>query len=322
VVTSLKRQLVLATGLAFLTGAVRPAAAQEPTPIHLASVTNDTCSAVLYAIRAGLFRKAGLNVDFEGFTSGAATSAAVVGGSAQFGQSSLVTLIQAHARGIPFTLIAPSGLITSDVMYAAAIVRKDSPIKTGRDLNGKTFAVPALMDLNQIAAMAWIDQTGGDSKTVKFIEMPVSSTIAAIEDGRIDSGQIGTPGLTIALDGGKTRVLAQIFNALGKQFENTVWFTTTDYATAHPDVVAQFAAVMRDASVYANAHHAETQALIADYLKVDPHILARMTRVEFAEYLRARDIQPLIDAAVKYKAIDKAFPAQDIISPLALKAPR
>jgi NitT/TauT family transport system substrate-binding protein len=301
--------------LALLTGTVRPVAAQQLTPVHLASVTNDTCSAVLYAIKAGLFRKAGLDVDFQGLTSGAAASAAVVGGSAQFGQSSLVTLIDAHTRGIPFTLVAPSGLITSNVMYAAAIVRKDSPIKSARDLDGKTFAVPALMDLNQIAAMAWIDQNGGDSRTVKFIEMPVSSTIAAIEEGRIDSGQVGTPGLTIALDGGKTRVLAQIFNALGKQFENTVWFTTTGYATAHPDVVAQFAAVM-------HAHHAETQALIAEYLKVDPRILASMTRVEFADYLRARDIQPLIDAAVKYKAIDRTFPAQDIISPLALKAPR
>ena len=62
-------------------------------------------------------------------------------------------------------------------MYAAAIVRKDSPIKTGRDLNGKTFAVPALMDLNQIAAMAWIDQTGGDSRTVKIVEIPASTAV-------------------------------------------------------------------------------------------------------------------------------------------------
>jgi hypothetical protein len=47
-----------------------------------------------------------------------------------------------------------------------------------------------------------------------------------------------------------------------------------------------------------------------------------MARVEFAETLDPHDIQPLIDAAAKYKAIDRAFPAQEMISPLALGAKR
>jgi ABC-type nitrate/sulfonate/bicarbonate transport system substrate-binding protein len=128
--------LVLATLLV----APRPVGAQELTTITIASVTNDTCSAILYAMKLGLFAKAGLNVDFQPMTSGAAASAAVAGGAAQFGLSSLVTLIDAHTRGVPFTLVAGGGLITSDSLYAAALVRKDSPIATAADLSGKTFA--------------------------------------------------------------------------------------------------------------------------------------------------------------------------------------
>ena len=108
----LSRILLALALLAIVPGA---AAAQDLPTITLASVTNDTCSAVLYAIKAGLFKKAGLNVEFQGMTSGAAASAAVAGGAAQFGHSSLVTLIDAHARGIPFTLVAASGIITSNV---------------------------------------------------------------------------------------------------------------------------------------------------------------------------------------------------------------
>ncbi len=33
-------------------------------------------------------------------------------------------------------------------------------------------------------------------------------------------------------------------------------------------------------------------------------------------------IQPLVDVAAKYKAIDKPFPAQELFSPYALKPPR
>jgi NitT/TauT family transport system substrate-binding protein len=297
----------------------RPIAAQELSTIHVASVSNDTCSAILYAMKLGLFAKAGLNVDFQAMSSGAAASAAVAGGAAQFGLSSLVTLIDAHSRGVSFTLVAGGGLITSDSLYAAALVRKDSPMKTGADLNGKTFAVPAIKDLNQIAAMAWADQNGGDSRTVKFIELSASATIPAIEDGRVDAGNVGTPALTIALEGGKTRVFAKIFDAIGKRFENVGWFTTTDYVKANPDIVTRFAGVMRQANVLANGHHAETAALLAEYFKGDPQLYARMARVEFPEYLDARDIQPLIEVAAKYKAIDRSFPAQELISPLALK---
>jgi NitT/TauT family transport system substrate-binding protein len=293
---------------------VRP---QDLPTIHIASVTNDTCSAILYAMKVGLFQKAGLNIDFEGMSSGAAASAAVAGGSAQFGQSSLVTLIDAHARGVPFTLVAPSGIITRGSLYAAALVRSDSPIKTAADLNGKIFAVPAIKDLNQIAAMAWVDQNGGDSRTLKFIELSAPASIAAIEDGRVDAANVGTPTLTLALEGGKTRIMAQVFDAFGNRFANTGWFTTIDYAKNNPDIVTRFAGVMRQAAQLANSHRAETAALLADYFKGDPKVYARMARVQFAVTLDPHDIQPLVDAAVKYKAIDHAFPAQELISPLA-----
>lgn len=313
------RRTVLASALAVLTCAPRTVRAQDLPKIRIATLTNDTASAILLAVKEGLLRKAGLDVELTGMSSGATISSAVAGGAAQFGQSSLVTLIDAHTRGVPFTLVAPSGLITHDVVYAAAIVRKDSPIKTARDLNGKTFAVPALLDLNQIAAMAWMDQNGGDSKTVKFIELSSPATIAAIEDGRVDAGQVGTPLLTTALDSGKTRILAQIFDAFGTRFENVAWFTTSDYAKANPTIVRRFAEVMQQASVLANTHRTETLALIADYAKLDPNSLGRMTRVQFNEYLDPREIQPLINAAAKYKTIDAPFPASDMISPLALR---
>ena len=46
-----------------------------------------------------------------------------------------------------------------------------------------------------------------------------------------------------------------------------------------------------------------------------------MHRNVVAEYLDPREIQPAIDAAARYKVIDHAFPAQELISPEALKPP-
>ena len=169
---------------------------------------------------------------------GAAGQAAVAGGAAQFALSSLIGVIAAHEKGIPFTLIAPAGVVTSDVPYSQFVVKADSPIKTRQATStARRSARPGLKDMDTVAIMNWVDQNGGDSKTLKFVEMSASVSLAAIEEGRIDGADLNTPTLTRGLEGGKVRSLAQIFDAIAPRFANTGWFTTTDYATKNPTVV-------------------------------------------------------------------------------------
>ena len=121
---------------------------------------------------------------------------------------------------------------------------------------------------------------------------------------------------------GKARLLGDDVSALGAHLLQTAWFTTTKYATANPDVIRRFAEVMRQAGVYTNVHHAETFDLLASFSKLEPETIAHMTRAQQAPFLDPKDIQPLVDAAYKYKVIDKRFNAAELISPLALKPRR
>jgi NitT/TauT family transport system substrate-binding protein len=314
---------LLAVWLAALIVSFGPAAPAQETPlIRIAAPPNDTATSALYAVKAGLFKRAGLNVELTPMNSGAAVASAVAGGAVQFGNSSLVTLIEAHAKHIPFTLVATSGMIETNVPYAAFVVRKDAPYKTARDLNGKTIATPALRDLNAIAIMDWVDQNGGDSSSLHFIELPASATLQAIADGRVDAAILGTPILTQGLETGQIRVFAKAFDAIAKRFIHIAWFTTEDYAAKNRAIVERFARVMHDAAVYCNAHQSETVDMIAEFGKLDPNVVRRMARVTFAEYLTAPEIQPLVDVAAKYRVIDRPFNAQELISPYALKPPR
>ena len=313
-------QSLAATALA--AGPLSSAAGAQDAPIvTIASLINDTATSALYAFNAGLFKKAGLNVQMQVLASGAAGAAAVAGGAAQFGLSSLVNIISAHEKGIPFTLVAPAGVVTSDVPYSQFVVKKDATFKTGADLNGKTIGSPGLKDMDTVAIMNWVDKNGGDSKTLKFIEMSGPVALAAIEEGRIDGADLNTPTLTRGLEGGKVRALAQVFDTIAPRFANTGWFTTEDYASKNRAVVEKFARAMADASAYCNAHHAETVAMVAQQAKIDEKIVARMARITFGDYLRASEIQPLIDVAFKYKTISKSFDAKTLISPYALKPP-
>ncbi len=113
-----------------------PLRAQELPLVKIAAPANDTATSALYAIKAGLFRRAGLNVEIDPMNSGAAVASAVAGNAIQIGNSSLVGIIEAHAKGVPFTLVATSGMIESDVL-PAMVVKKDSLHRVARDLNGK-----------------------------------------------------------------------------------------------------------------------------------------------------------------------------------------
>jgi NitT/TauT family transport system substrate-binding protein len=309
-----KRLAAIIAAAACLLAPGAAAQAQELPLIRIAASTNDSTTPAIYAIKAGLFKNAGLNVELTAMNSGAAVASAVAGSAIQIGNSSLLNLIEAHVKHVPFTLVGTSAMIDPSVLYGALVVKKDSPIRTGRDLNGKTIAVPALQDFDWVSARAWIDQNGGDSSTVRFIELSSAASLQAVVDGRIDTTILAVPTLTQGMDTGSLRVLGNAFEAIAKRYIYIGWFTTQDYATKNRDVVERFSRVMHDAAVYCNAHHAETADLIVQFAKLDPKIAAHMQRVTFAENLTPSLIQPLIDVAAKYKAIDKGFDASELIN--------
>lgn len=300
----------------------RRSGAQEMPSLTIAGSTFDSSTQGMYAVKAGLFTKASLNVTFTPM-SPAAIPPAIMGGTIQIANSNLFNVIEAHTRNIPFTLVAPSAMFdeTDVAGYVGLIVRKDSTLKTGKDFSGKTIGVAALKDMNTLSSMAWIDANGGDSSTVKYVEVPSPATAAAIQAGRIDASVLVSPLLGQALDTGDIKILAEPYSSISKNYLGLGWITTTAYANANPAIIAKFAAVMRDAAVYCNAHQAETIDMMAELAKLDPATMRKIKRVKFASYVQPSMVQPVIDVALRYKVIDKGFNAQELISPYALKAP-
>jgi len=307
--------------LLFLLCTASASLAQTPAPasLRLASAPDDDVTPILYAQRAGLFRAAGLDVEVTALANGAAVAAAVAGGSVDVGKSSTMSLISAHARGLPLTIVAPSGFYESKARSNGILVPKDSPIRTARDLNDKVISVPALNDFFTVATKAWLDKNGGSSASVHFIEAPATMVATALDNGRITAGTLANPLLTAALATGKYRSLGSIVDGLGEGFVYSAWFATSDYVAKNRAVLERFLAVLRTAAIYANRHHAETVDLLAKFSGADPATIVSMPRVTYATALSPGQIQPLVDAAAKYKAIPARFDAQEMISPFALR---
>jgi NitT/TauT family transport system substrate-binding protein len=308
----LSRREALVLGAALL-AAPTAAFAQGLTTVKAGGVPEDSIAPAVWAEQSGLFKKNGLDLDLQSQRSGSAVAAAVSGGSYQFGKSSLPALIIAHTRGIPFVMIAPGGLYEASNPVIGLLVRSDSPFKTGADLNGKTVAVSSLSDLYTIATRQWVDKHGGDSATLKLIEMPISAVAPALEAGRIDAGCCIEPELQAALAGGKVKVMCAPCDAIAPEFLYTGWFTTADYAEKNRPVVDAFARTIREAAAYTNAHRAATDEAFSKFSGVPVATMRKMRRVTSATALEPKMIQPLVDGAARAKLIAKPFDAKELV---------
>lgn len=309
----LERSAAVSLGAAALVQP-NPAFGQDLTTLLAASAPEDSVSAILWAQKSGIFRRNGLDVQLEAQRSGSTVAAAVAGGTYQLGKASITSLIAAHLRGVPFVVIAPASIYEASKPNTGLLVKVDSPIRTAADLNGKTVAVASLNDLYAIGTRLWVDKNGGDSSTLKLIEMPLNVIPGALATGRIDAGASDTPALQDAIDSGKVRLLSHMQDAFGVNFLVTAWFTTSDFIAKNRVAVRSFVKAFRESAVYVNAHHADTVDLIAKFTAVEPSVIEKMARVTIGTVLDPKLIQPVINASAKYKAIANGFDARDLLT--------
>jgi NitT/TauT family transport system substrate-binding protein len=287
--------------------------AQTMPHIRVAALAIDVGALSYFAQQQGFFKKHGLDVEIITGTNGAAIAAAVIGGAIDIGDSNTTSIATGHERGVPFVLVSPSGAYSSKAPTGALVVAKSSPIKGPKDLTGKTIGVSGLRNISEVAPRAWLDKNGVSSDSVKFVEVPFSTMSAALAAGRVDAVMAEEPSLTGMIQSDTGRVLATVYDTIAPTWVEGGYFCTLDYAKAHPDIIKQFTDAMAEAAVWANANHAATAVMLADYAKspVNPSV----QRMYYPERLRASELQPLIDASAKYGLLKATFPAKDIIAP-------
>lgn len=300
---------LLTAGCVAAATAPRRANAQA-AKIRIAGIPIDIAGAVYYAQDQGFFAKYGLDVDIVQLANGAVVAEAVAGGSVDVGNGNSVAIATAHEHGIPFQLIAPSGAYNRNDPTSGVIVQGNSPIKGPADLNGKVIAVNGLRNIAEIQTRAWMDKNGGDSATVKFIEMTFPEIGPGVAAGRAAAGEIEEPQLDAALAQG-LRDLGSPGAAIAPVWIEGGYFCTASYVQAHPDVVRNVAAAIRDANDWANKNKAASWAILAKYSKAT---IEPKHRTFYPPKLDSAQLQPLVDAAAHYGVLKAAFPASDLFA--------
>jgi NitT/TauT family transport system substrate-binding protein len=287
--------------------------------IRIGAALDDETTPLVYGWKSGFFQSRGLNVEIQRFNSGSAVAAAVAGGSLEMGKAGTMAILQAHVRGLPFTMVAPVSYYRNEKPACGLIVPAASPLHSARDFIGKTVSVSSIGDLFQLTMSAWLEQNGVDKDAVKYVEIPPPAVMAAMDQNRIDGGLVCEPILHTAIGSGKYRMAAPTYSAVGVHWQTAAIFAKTDWVNAHRELVERFARAVHDVNAFVAAHEDVARPYIIQFIGLDPATVKNEVHPGRALYLIPEQFQSLIDVAAKYKAIAHAFPAQEIISPYALK---
>jgi NitT/TauT family transport system substrate-binding protein len=302
---------VLALAASPLTG-VRAA---DPDKLRIVIIPTEVSAAAFYANDLGYFKDAGIDVEINPVANGNAATTAVIAGAADIGFSNTFSLTIAHDKGLPVNILTGSDQHrTANPSQGFLAVPKDSPIKTGKDFNGKTVAVPGLGTATYFALRNYIDKNGGDSTSVKYVEVPIPSIADAVLAGRVDAGSLDAANAYAARSKAALRIVGNTYDSIAPRWVAGAWFATPDWIAKHPELAKKFIAVYERVSKWANAHpndvvtlYAKHSAFTVDDLKLSPRAqLEPSTQVDL--------VQPVIDVALKYGAIKKAFPADELFN--------
>ena len=274
----------------------RSAFAQTPSPVNVLGGSAEELAEAFYAQDLGFFKAHGLNTVVHNLPNGGAIPTAVASGDYQIGCGNVLSLGQAHAHGFPFVIIASGGINNEASPSSELTVAYNSPIRSPKELNGKSLAVPALNGLSQLRATVLIDRSGGDPSSVKFVELGILTMVDAIAAGRVDAAVLFEPQLTPAITAKLVHSIGNGDDATGRNSVNTAWIVMRSWLDANKDIARRFADAIYATGGWANTNPEKAVVILRKYVRTEQ----QRAYARFATSDNLAGIQAVLDVGAKY----------------------
>jgi NitT/TauT family transport system substrate-binding protein len=243
-------------------------AAGAITELRIAAIPIVDYAGLWVCVEREFCKQAGIDLKFQTLGGGAAIIAAMKGGSLDLGAVGIVPALLARQRGLDlkFLALASAESNRQEGGPQDILLVKDSGIKSGKDLEGKTVAVNELRGVGQTWVSAWVSATGGDLSKVKFQEYPTPSMVAAIAQGRVDAAQVSEPFRSEGIKLGMTAV------PFSEQLQDSIAVagivTTEKFIAENEDLMKRFVDAFARSQEYAATHPDEVRKILVKYTKL------------------------------------------------------
>ncbi|KQZ56135.1 ABC transporter substrate-binding protein [Ensifer sp. Root558] len=297
------RNLLLSAAVTL--GLVSPAAAADAVTLrYLAS--QGGLSAHELAQELGYFDGTGITIESVGYaTGGPASLIALASGDVEIGSAATSAVLNSIISGNDFVAAYPSNGINDEVQ-SIFYVLEDSPIKSIKDIAGKSIAVNTLGAHLDYTIREALHSVGLPTDAANQVVVPGPQLEQVLRSGQVDISAFGYWQTTFEGAARKNGGLRAIFDDTDVLGEIAGGFVVLrrDFVKEHPEAAKTFVLQSARALDYAREHPQETKEILAKALK------ARGENPEIAQYFRGygvragglpveRDLQFWIDVLVR-----------------------
>lgn len=248
----------------------------------------------------GFFDKQGIALTITPTTGGAAAVPGVMSGQFQFAFGNVTSLLVARDQGLDLKVVASGNASTGKegADFSAVMVKKGSPIKSAKDLAGKTVSVNNLKNIGDTTVRAAIRKAGGDPASVKFVELAFPDAPAALDKGRVDAAWVVEPFVTVAKGQGATPVAWNFVDA-APNLTVASYFTTGKTVKDKPDLVKRFTAAINESLRYAAEHPDEARGILSTYTKITSDVGGKIVLPAWPTEVNRQSVQTVADLALQ-----------------------
>lgn len=275
-----------------------PPAPGQPDKVNTGVIAIVDVAPIYLGKDKGFFSKRNIDLTLTTAQGGAAIVPAVISGQYQFGFSNTISLLLGASQNVPVKVVCngnnSTGVDGKD--FAGLFVKADSPVRSPKDLAGKTVAANTLKNIVDTSVRASVRKDGGDPAAVKFVELPFPEQVAALQAGRVDAIFVVEPFQQAAVAAGARKIASSYVDA-APNLTVAMYFTSTQLAASNPDLVKRFTEAMKESLAYTDSHPDEARAALATYTKITPEVRAALTLPKWPADINRQSVQTLADLA-------------------------
>jgi NitT/TauT family transport system substrate-binding protein len=280
--------------------------AGKPTTLKVGVIPIADVAPLYLGMKQGFFEDEKLTIKPQLAEGGAAITPAVVSGDFQIGFSNTISLLIAASQNLPVQIISPgvSGAASEKDAWDDLLVPKSGPVKTTKDLEGKTIAVNTLKNICEVTIKASLEKDGVDVDSLKFAEVPFPDMNAALDAGRVDGACVVEPFVSQG-KAGKSKGVNPFYERTAPNLTVATYFASKQYAEENADVVDRFVSAMNKSLTYAQSHPDEVRDVLLDYTEIPPEAAEAITLPQWRDDLGEPTIELLSELSKKYGLIEE-----------------
>lgn len=276
----MKRLLLTAVTVAIFLAS--PASAKELAHLKLGILKLGAMTNVWVAVRDGIFKKHGLDVELVDIPLSAQAIAALQSKSVDVVLQIPGTAMAAKEQGFDLALVGQNETAGRHPPVSNAIlVRADSSIHTIKDLKGKKIGTASPRGQSYAAMKELFQRNGLSISDVELVEAPFTAHADLLRSGQVDAVVALNPYTTQIVKAGYGRVLSWYMIETIPDQPVGAWWALKSWAQRHASEIAAFQDAIKESHAYLNADPERAKKFVSEYSGLDLSLVENMPLISW-----------------------------------------